>query len=186
MHTLLAPKYREICNNLPQETARRILALLDLTPIGEYWTFADELERHHLGHADTVLALLHKGAVDLVSLLTRYTHCPPTLALLRRPLPLPAAAPRTGDEILVTGRRSGTLLRIFAQMQKTGLAAAHSPRLSATGRKCILADSPMYDRLNRIKPGMSVQQMLGRGLRRRDILIAQRRGWLVLEQALTA
>jgi hypothetical protein len=50
-----------------------------------------------------------------------------------------------------------------------------------TGRAKIVTESPMYDRLARARVGMSVSQLLGRGLTRRDLRIAIRRGWMTIE-----
>lgn len=112
-------------------------------------------------HADVVLVLLRAGELEAVEALIGrpITRCPP--GLRARPLPYPEAAPRRGDERLVTRVR-----------EPGATTPAGRPQLLTTD---------LYRRLALVRVGLSVQQLLTRGVRRGDIRIAERRGLLELE-----
>ena len=123
-------------------------------------SFYDVLERANLMQADVVLAALRintDASLRLAERLVgkRITRCPPCLRGGRRPT---AAKPTGDDRIVVKVRR---------------------PSAKERGRRRLLG-SPLYDRLARVRVGMSVSQLVGRGLRRRDMRIALRRGYVEL------
>ena len=114
-------------------------------------------------HADVVLSLLRAGTPRTVRLAEALVgrpiqRLPPAVALARRPVA--AVADRRGDDRLVTRWRRGE---------------------KPSGRPMLLV-CPIYERLSRIRVGMSVAQLLARGVRRKDIRTATRRGWLEIER----
>lgn len=122
--------------------------------------FYDCLERARLCQADVVLCALRintSASLRLAEVLIgkRIVHCPPALGRYSPPAPRQP----TGDDRWVTRVRQ--------------------PDARQWGRRRLLC-CPMYDRVARARVGMSVSHLLSRGLRRRDIRIALRRGYLEL------
>lgn len=132
-------------------------------------TFFDWVADTGLCQADLVLCLLRmnsRPSLQLVERLIgrRITHCPPCLVLFRGPSAVPRRmVPSTPDD-----RRVLSVVEPSARDHR--------------GRRRLLA-RPMYSRLAEVKPGMTLAQALGRGLTRRDIRIALKRGYFVVEAA---
>lgn len=108
------------------------------------------------GQADVVLALLRGGYVRHAEVLVGHSirHCPPCLHVPRAQMEF---MDPTGDEA-----------RRFRGVMK------RNPRLSGT---------QAFYRYRVIREGMTVQQALIRGTKRRDIRLGLRRGWFHLEDA---
>jgi hypothetical protein len=125
-------------------------------------SFWDTLEIAGLCQADAVLCCLRLNTDSSLRLAEkligkRITRCPPALSGWRwRPH---ETQRREGDERIVRSVRQ--------------------PQAREMGRRRLLS-SPLYDRLSRARPGMSVAALVSRGLRRRDLRIALRRGYLEL------
>lgn len=122
-------------------------------------SFYDALEGARLMQADVVLCALRLNTAQSLRLAERLvgrpiTHCPPMLMRWTTPTR--------------HGRREGDDRRV-TRVQR--------PEARQRGRRRLLACA-MYDRLARVRVGMDVHTLLARGLRRRDILIAVRRGYL--------
>ena len=123
-------------------------------------SFYDVLEGAGLMQADVVLAALRintHSSLRLAEALVgkRILRCPPCLRGYKQA----ARAKREGDDRVVTRVRR--------------------PSAKERGRRRLLG-SPLYDRIARAKVGMSVSHLIGRGLRRRDVRIAVRRGYVEL------
>jgi hypothetical protein len=116
-----------------------------------------------LGQADLVISLVRAHSAEADAAIERLIGRPILrLPPQRRDYRRPKIVSRTGDDRLVTAFSIGaTTLRGGA----------------------ILPGSPMYDRLAVIRPGMSLLGLVARGVSRRDIRIAVRRGWLEIEEA---
>lgn len=137
-------------------------------------------KRLRLGAGDLIRALRRSGCVpaDLILCLVQIdtstslrlasrmigkpiTVCPPSLR--REPPAKLEIVRKSGDDRSVT--------------------AVRRPRPGDTtlrgGR--VLLGSRMYERLAVVRPGMTVRQMLARGVRRRDIRLGVSRGLLILE-----
>ena len=115
-----------------------------------------------LCQADVVLALVRARSAEADTAIERLVGRPiQRLPPQRRGYSRPLVRGRTGDDRLVLAFRIG---------DKT------------LGGGAILPGSPMYDRLSVIRPGLSLLGLLARGVTRRDVRIATRRGWLVMEK----
>lgn len=159
-----------------QRTTLEMIRYAQIRGLGDTWAPVDL--------ADLVLTLLRiddSRALAYVEDLTGrpITFCPPQL--LPRPAPV-IVRPRHGDDRLVLRARSQEGHRTVALMDALGVIPPRSPLVSLTGRSRIIVGTPMYDRMSAIRPGMSVSQTLSRGVTRRDLRIAERRGWLELER----
>lgn len=124
-------------------------------------SFYEVLVQARLMQADLVLCALRLNTDQSLRLAEklvgkRITRCPPCLRSGRSPS-IGATKP-SGDDRIVT--------------------AVSDPRIVSKRR--ILPRSPMYDRIARARVGMSVASLIGRGLRRRDLRIATKRGYIVL------
>ena len=153
------------------ERHREHLARLDVVTVVQTRTYFhlnrhldlfDTLRKCGYCQADLVLCLLRlntRNSLAVAELLVGrpITRCPSSLYFRRSPLP-PAARPRRGDDRLVT-------------------------RLSSERSSSCVLSAGLYDRLSVARVGMSVLQLVSRGVRRRDLLIATRRGYLQLEGA---
>ena len=123
-------------------------------------SFFDTLQRARLCQADLVLCLLRlntpralRHAAKLVG--RPITHCPPCLRQLgRRPRAVAAQLP--DDRVVIRVRPPAPVER---------------------GKRRLLC-SPMYDRLAKARVGATVAQLVARGITRRDLRIATRRGYL--------
>lgn len=145
--------------------------------LGKLWTI-DTLPADQL-----VLCLLEVDDYQSLSYVTDMvgkpiTFCPPWS--IPRPAPV-IVKPREGDDRLVVRSRSQAMLKCLASLDATGSIPPRSPLMSLTGRKRIIIGTPMYDRMAIIRPNLSVAQLLVRGVTRKDIRIATRRGWVELE-----
>lgn len=126
------------------------------------YSFYDVLERAGLCQADAVLCCLRLNtdrSLGLAEKLVgkRITRCPSALRGWHwKPHD---TQKKEGDERTVTTVRR--------------------PEAREKGRRRLLR-SPLYDRLSRARVGMSVSALVARGLRRRDLRIALRRGYLEL------
>jgi hypothetical protein len=112
--------------------------------------------------ADIVLAALRvntPASLRLAEALVgkKIVRCPPCLRGAKR---RPPAARLEGDDRLVVRVR---------EPQST----------ERTGKRRLLG-SPLYERIARARVGMSVGSLLGRGLRRKDVRIAVKRGYVEL------
>jgi hypothetical protein len=129
----------------------------------------DVVRRAGLCQADVVLCLLRINSRAALRLAERLvgrciTHCPPCLALFRGPL---RVAPR----------------RCAASPDDRRVVATSAPAaVDKRGRRRLLG-SPMYARMARVRPGMTLSQVVSRGLTRRDIRIAVKRGYFVMEES---
>jgi len=122
-------------------------------------SFYDVLRRARLMQADVVLCALRINSTSSLALAERLVGkrihvCPPMLIRWTSPV---KASRREGDDRVVTHVRR--------------------PRPTEQGRTRLLSAS-MYDRMARAQKGMTVSTLLARGLRRRDIRIAVKRGYL--------
>jgi hypothetical protein len=128
----------------------------------------DVMSRAGLCQADVVLCLLRINSRAALRLAERLvgrciTHCPPCLALFRGPLRAPP-------------RRS-----VVSTPDDRRVAAVSAPvSVDQRGRRRLLG-SPMYARMAQVRPGMTLAQAVSRGLTRRDIRIAVKRGYFVME-----
>lgn len=185
---MILERYRAATSRIDRETAGAVLRMLDALEslgIGELWTASEHLcetlDATGHGQADLVLCLLRLGSLEYVAELVGrpITVCPPQLSICRTPLPS-TPRPRVGDDRRVVFSRSAAYLRLMSR-----LLADESVRptaLSRTSRKKIILSSPLYDRLEAVRVGSSVAQLLSRGVVRRDVAIATRRGWMRLEE----
>ena len=116
-----------------------------------------------LCQADLVLSCLRLGLVRCAEALVGrpIVHCPPSLALARVQRPA-GRGRRRGDDRLVIGTRE--------------------PMCVERGRRRLLS-TELYDRIARAKVGMSVRMLISRGVTRRDIRIATKRGYIKVEGA---
>lgn len=112
--------------------------------------------RARLCQADVVLALLRLDLLDVVERLCHITHCPSLLARARSPRTV-ITGPRRGDDRIVSRVRQ--------------------PQEQERGRRRLLG-CRMYQRLAQARPGMTVETLLARGITRKDLRIALRRGYL--------
>jgi hypothetical protein len=124
-------------------------------------SFYDVLERARLCQADAVLCCLRLNTDRSLRLAERLVgkpilRCPPMLMRWQTPV---RATRLGGDDRIVTRVRR--------------------PQAKERGRRRLLG-AAMYDRLARARVGMSVTCLLGRGLRRKDLRIATKRGYLEL------
>lgn len=119
----------------------------------------DALLASRLMQADVVLCALRLNTSASLRLAERLvgrpiTRCPPMLMRWTSPV---KHSRREGDDRRVTRVRR--------------------PEAAEKGRRRLLGCS-LYDRISRARVGMDVHTLLARGLRRRDIRIALRRGYL--------
>lgn len=122
-------------------------------------------EQARLCQADVVLCLLRlntRRSLRAAELLVGrpITHCPPMLALRWQPPRLAAERQRSGDE------------RRVVRVRK--------PKARERGRRRLLTCG-MYERIALVTVGMTIRHAVLRGVRRRDLRVAVRRGYLVLE-----
>jgi len=123
----------------------------------------DLCRAHGLSQADVVLALLRARRDEAEAAAERIVGKPILrLPPQRRGYVAALVRPRSGDQRLV--------LRFVVG----------DTTLKGTP---VLKGAPLYDRLSVIRPGMSVFACLARGARRKDLRLAERRGWLQLERA---
>lgn len=123
----------------------------------------DALNQRGLSQADLVLCLLRLNAPAALRLAERLvgrpiTRCPSSLLLGWRWLRAERRNRRAGDDRLVT------------------IVYVPDPEL-------VLPGGGLARRLSEVRAGMSVAQLVARGLRRRDIRLAVRRGVFELEVA---
>jgi hypothetical protein len=149
-------KHREELNVMDVVTRVQLRSYFHLS---RHYPLLPLLLKCGLSQADIVLALLRlntRNALRVAILLVGrpITICPPCRI---RPLPLQPTRPRSGDDRLV--------VRVS----------------SHRGSSCVLSAN-LYNRLSVAKVGMSVQQLMARGVRRRDLLIATHRGYIELER----
>lgn len=161
---MMLERYRSSINSVPADVAELLLSHLGIPTRDDTVSLFDFLRDWHVGQCDVVLGLLRLGTPRSLRCAAavmgrRITHCPPSLAQVRGPRP-PAPRLATGDDRRVTWRMR------------------HYEKLN--GRK-ILPGTPIYARLERIRVGLSVRQLLARGLRRKDLRIASKRKWIRLE-----
>lgn len=181
---MILERHREAVRSIDLATASRALEMLDAAsaiPLGEIWTLDAALDAAGRGQDDLVLCLLRMDTESALTYVERVmgkpvTRCPPQVALCRPPPP-PVARPRAGDDRRVVSLRSVNFLRVMSQIVRPGSRA-----LARTGKTRVALDTPMYDRLGMVRVGLSVTQLLARGVTRRDLRIAERRGWLTLEE----
>jgi len=127
--------------------------------------FYDVLQQARLCQADLVLCCLRLDTDPSLRLAERLVgkpilRCPPMLIRWRGGSKLAVRqAKLSGDDRIVTRVRR--------------------PQAKEKGRRRLLG-AAMYDRLARARAGMSVACLLGRGLRRKDIRVGLRRGYLEL------
>jgi len=126
-------------------------------------SFFNLLHRHGFSQADLVLCLLHlntpqaiRGAELIVG--RPVTHCPSSL--------------------LLTWRWKRTALRQHRQGDDRLVLAVYEPDTE----RC-LPNGGLRRRLEVVHAGMSVGQLLARGVRRRDVRFAVKRGFVELEAA---
>lgn len=123
--------------------------------------FYDCLERAKLCQADVVLCSLRLNTTASLRLAERLVgkrivHCPPCLGGYLKPRKRKA----TGGDRWVTRVREP------------------EPR-TRSGRRALLS-APMYARIARARVGMTLANLMGRGIRRKDLRVALRRGYLEL------
>ena len=157
--------------------AAEIIRLLQARGIGELWTLET------VSQADLILGILRLDDRELLPYVTDLmgrpvTFCPPEFI----PPPVPVVRKqREGDDRLVVKARDRINIVLATMLQARGAIPPGSPFLSRTGKRKVIVNTPMYARLASAKPGLSVTQLMQRGVTRRDLQIAQRRGWLQLE-----
>lgn len=152
-------KYRDATASVRGAVRVRVLRYFGLAATRR--SLFDVLHAAGLGQADLVIALSRQNSVDADACAERLIGHPIVrLPPQRRGYVRPLVRERVGDDRLVT----------YFQIGST----------TASGG-AILPGSPMYDRLSVVRPGMSVLGLLSRGVTRRDVRIASRRGWLRLE-----
>lgn len=158
-------RYRSMIDAVDMSTADHALEMLGLLRLGSTSLY-DALEEYAFSQADLVLCLLRlntraslRHASKIVG--RPIVMCPPLLALARGPLPK-AKARRFGDDRLVK-----TVKPIPAKTRR-----GHAT----------LENSDMRRRMLIPRVGLSVRQLVARGMTRRDLRLAQRRGHLVLER----
>jgi hypothetical protein len=132
-------------------------------------SFVDVLRRARLCQADVVLCLLRLDSRQSFSLASRLvgrpvTYCPPVLALVRGPTPISKFAKLKSDRIV--------------------LSVVPPSTKDARSKRRLLV-SPIYERIARIKVGMSVNQLMAHGVRQKDIRIALKRGYVKLSEVTT-
>jgi hypothetical protein len=156
--------YRSAIGRIDNATTSRALEMLGIMEsrgLGETWT-----------QPDLVLQLLHMETTQarrcVEDIIGKPITVGPPSALLKPSKPIPVY-PRTGDDRRVLFVRSQAFLKIMAQISAS----------SKKGR--VLTCTPIYERLGRIRRGLTIEQLLARGVRRKDLAFAQRRGWLQLE-----
>jgi hypothetical protein len=161
---MMLERYRTSVNSVPDDVAELLLTHLGVPTRDDTISLFDFLREWHVGQCDVVLALLRLNSPRCLRCASavmgrRITKCPPSLAQVRGPRP-PAPRVPSGDDRRVTWR-----MRQYKKLN---------------GRK-ILPGTPIYFRLEKIRVGLSVRQLLARGLRRKDLRIASRRKWIRLE-----
>lgn len=148
----MRPHHALLVNALPAETRRDIALYFSIALCGRL--LSERLAENALGQADCVLALLRLDRMMEVEWLLgrRIVHCPAA----HKPAFLPS-----GSDLEV---RSGDDRRIA----RVGVNTA----LPTTGK---------FYRWRIFRPGMTVGQAIVRGVTRRDVRLALRRGMIVLE-----
>lgn len=158
-------RYREVLNSVRRPLRSEIVRYMveqGLVPgHAPGRGFYDALERAGVAQADLVLCALRLNTDASLRLAERLMgkpilRCPPMLMRWTSPV---KATVRQGDD-----RR---------------VIAVSKPRARDGGRRRILC-ADLYSRIGRARVGMTVSGLIGRGLRRRDIRIALKRGYLEL------
>jgi hypothetical protein len=133
---------------------------------GDAWnySFLSACLHARLCQADVVLCLLRIGTANAIQTVEALvgrpiTHCPPALALRRARIKVRVEV-REGDE------------RLIVKIRK--------PSLFEKGKRRLL-NCAVYARLALVRVGMSINQIISRGVKRRDLKIALRRGYLSIE-----
>lgn len=154
-------KYRDASASIRGDLRAYLVDYFELSRRSRRSLF-DLCREAQLSQADVVVALVRAHRSDADDSIERLIGRPILrLPPQRRDYRRPVVRSRTGDDRLVTAFQIGDVtLRGGA----------------------ILPGSPMYDRLSVVKPGMSLLGLLARGVTRRDVRIAARRGWLRLER----
>ena len=155
----MMPRHARLVNAMPME-AREFIAW--------YFRVSRSRLRRARGVLTVTLAEMGVGQADVV------------LALVR-----------SGDELLVRcaeglmGRRivrAPACLRPLAKMEYADPTPEEQRRIRDIVSNPRVPTTPAWYRWNCLRDGMTVQQALVRGIRRRDLRLGVRRGWLRIEE----
>jgi len=148
-------RYRDEIDGLPDDVRVALAEYFGFTPaVGRRWSVVDGLDLLGLCQADVVLALLRVERLPVGEFCgCRVTRCPPALRGS-------APSPRRDDRRAPDQRRVVSVVR-------------DNPRQTRT---------PAWHRWRVVRVGRTVQQMLARGLTRKDLRIAVRHQWIQLEE----
>ena len=91
------------------------------------------------------------------------TRCPSFLAMCALPLPV-KQAPRLGDDRRILRVKSAKIVKVINTLEKSTIIS-----------------SKIHDRMALVRAGLTIKQLLSRGVTRRDLRIAQRRKWIEVE-----
>lgn len=164
---MILEKYRTPVNTIDHNTASAILEMLSSHDLKVVWTPAmtlyDVLNSAGHDHADLVLCLLKLEKLNYISSLMGHeiTVCPPCLRYINTPLP---PVRRVGDERHIIKARPPEFYDVYLKCKSR----------NTTSR---------YYRISTIRIGMSIAQLLNRGVTRHDLYYAQKQGWIEVEQA---
>ena len=169
---MMLDRYRLPARCVDFATANLVLASMRLDERLRYSSPPDSLfsilDSHRYDAAALVLSLLRlnterskRYAVHICG--KDITKCPSFLAMCALPLPVTPQL-RVGDDRRVVRVKSHKIVSIVNSLEKSTLTS-----------------TPLHDRMRLVRAGLTVKQLLTRGVTRRDLRIAQRRKWVVLE-----
>ena len=171
---MMLDRYRLPIRCVDFVTANRVLASLGIDARLRYSSPPDamffELDWAGRDTADLVVALLRldtpRSKQYAVTICGKdITKCPSFLAMCALPLPV-RMSPRFGDDRRVVKVKSPKIVKVINTLEKSTIIS-----------------SRLHDRMALVRAGMTVKQLLSRGVTRRDLRIAQKRKWIQLEGA---